>query len=146
MRRRTKIIIASILSLGAIGGVAATQLKDGCGWRGDRAAHVLSKVSKELDLTAAQQEQLQILTDQFKEARNSFRDHRQQRHLEIVSLLDSDTLDRDKAFEMFEQSQQKLEQRAQVMIAAMADFTDALDTEQRTRLRELIEKRSRWNH
>jgi Spy/CpxP family protein refolding chaperone len=117
-----------------------------CGWRDGKMGHLTERLTEKMDLTTVQQDKLNVVSDQFQEARGSFRDQRGATRAEVLALLEADTMDREKAMALFEARRQEMESRARIIIAAMADFTDSLSSEQRAQLKEMIERRGGWHH
>ncbi len=146
MHKRTKVILASLLSLGVVGGVAAMQGGEQCGWRGEKMGHMVERVSEKLELNEAQREKLEAVRNEMSDLRDQHKNSRGERRTEMLSLLDADTLDRDRAFSIFEARHSEMQEAARGMIATMADFTDSLSAEQRAELKTMMAERGRWRN
>jgi len=135
MSKRSKILIASILGLVTLGGVSAFA-GNGCGFNPEkRAEFMLKRVTSKLDLNEAQASNLKAVQTQFMQHRKEHQNGR----TELVALLDTPTLDQDKALSLVKQRSEMMKEKAPTMIALIADFTNSLNDEQRGELKQMIE-------
>ena len=145
MKRSSKIVLVSVVSLGLVGVVAARQFDGmGCGVPG---GWMSKKIAWELDLNDQQRTEL----DEFRwKMVDSIKDMRDQRPDagEIQAVL-GEQFNSDKAMSMLEQRLQRVQGRAPEMIAAFGEFYDSLDADQKVKLAEAVEKRvvhGGWRH
>jgi uncharacterized membrane protein len=147
MKRSTKVITTVVLSIGVVtAGVA------GYGYHhfGDpqkRAEWMMERLENKLELNADQTAILQSLADQLLAVRSDFTQDRDAKKDQLLTLVSADTLDQQTLLDMVTEKTQNVEQQAPAIIAAIADFTDSLDAQQRTELVEMLEWRfSDWHH
>jgi len=143
MKTSTKIIAATVLTIGVAGGVAAYKAD---GWH--RGEHFISHVRDELDLTPEQTEALQALRDQIWDIRQSVRQDKDAQKQALLAVIDGEVLDQDQALNLVLQKTELVEQHAPQVIASVASFYDGLSAEQQAEVREHITKRMdrRWHH
>ncbi|SMN02342.1 hypothetical protein SPONN_871 [uncultured Candidatus Thioglobus sp.] len=170
--RKCAIIIATVLILGIIGGVAVYYRyysDDGyLGFTGSAAVyyrhydddgfsdlltrHLKKNLTKKLTLNETQKVELNQLTESlattFKAGKKSFRALRTTGLNDILSLLEANKLDQEEALKMVQAHLATIESHAKEMISSAADFTDSLTAEQREKLKKIIERRvsKRRNH
>ena len=140
MNKAKKIIIASLISLGTLGGLTSNAMAfGGHGKDGTmRADFIVYRISSKLDLNDDQKTKLESLkttiTDliQARKESNS-RD-------KAKELLSASVLDQEKALALLGERQTKTLETAPSVIAVLATFTDSLTEEQRTKLLEAMEK------
>lgn len=143
MKRSTKIITAVVLTFGIAGGAVAYG-KHKWGDPEMRAKHVVSYVSEELKLDAAQSDKLIALKDQLLDTGKQMRSEMQPLHGDISSLIGADTFDQVKALELINSKTALMNQNAPDVLAAMGNFLDSLNAEQKAEVMEFIEhKRGR---
>jgi Spy/CpxP family protein refolding chaperone len=148
MKKSTKIITATVLTLGVVGGVAAYKSDGGFSERGwHRGEHFISHVRDELDLTPEQTEALQAIRDQIWEIRQSVKQDQETRTQRLLALIDGEVFDQGGALELVTQKTELVDQYAPQVIASVASFYDGLSAEQQAEVREHIVKRMnhRWH-
>lgn len=142
MKKSTKIISATVLTLGVAGGVAAYK-GDGRfserGWH--RGEHFISQVRDELDLTPEQTEALQAIRDQIWDIRQSVKQDHEAKTQALLALIDGDAFDQGRALELVTQKTELVDQYAPQVIASVASFYDGLSAEQKAEVREHVVKR-----
>ena len=140
MNKAQKIIIASLISLGTLGGLTSYAMAFG-GHGKDRtmrADFIVYRISSKLDLNDDQKTKLESLkttiTDliQARKESNS-RD-------KAKELLSASVLDQEKALALFEERQTKILETVPSVITVLATFTDSLTEEQRATLLEIMDK------
>jgi len=139
MKRTHVIVIATVLTLGAGGALAAYAGHHYHGWH--RGEHLVAHLRDELDLTPEQTQPLQTLREQLVELRQGLRGERAQRSQELLALIAGPTLDQSRALALWQQKAGLLEQHAPQIIAALATFYDGLTPAQQAQVRELVEAR-----
>ena len=144
MRKRAIILIATILSLGVASSAFAHYRHHGYGY-GEHgngfAKHIERNLTEKLELNETQQAELQQLTESLMTSRKSFRKQRFFDFDEVVTLLESNQLNQQRALEMVRARLAMIESQAQEIIASASGFTDSLTAEQRAELKEIIEQR-----
>ena len=143
MKTSTKVIAATVLTLGVAGGVAAYKAD---GWH--RGEHLISHVREELDLTPEQTEALHALRDQIWDIRQTVRQDKDTQQQALLALIDGEVFNQDQALNLVLQKTELVEQYAPQVIASVASFYDGLSAEQQAEVREHISKRMarRWHH
>lgn len=166
MRKCSIIIIATVLSLGIVGGVAVycwQQHHSGQGHHqygknqhGNKqegnffGKRIGKHLSKKLELNETQKVELkqltQSLTTMWREGKKTFREQRIAGLNEMLSLLDANKIDQEKALNLVRDRLAMVESRAEEMISSASGFIDSLTSEQREKLKEAIEKRISKQH
>jgi len=103
-----------------------------------RAQWMMKKVSKKLDLDADQRIKLESVRDELVATVKIARAGRDSVHQEALDIIKDDKLDRDKAITMVNKRTDTVVERAPTIIAAIGDFYDSLNEDQRAKLRERI--------
>jgi len=136
MKKSTKIIIGTVLTVATLAGIAVSAKPDHCGFGPEhRLEFVMKRFTNKLDLNAEQSEKLSLIKQQLmKRHQERHQNHRAQ----LLALLDEPVLDQQKAFALLQNQMQQVKQNAPVMIAAMAEFTDSLNNEQRAKLKNML--------
>ncbi len=149
MKKASKIILGSVLVVTAAGTLKVfAGSGEGCHFRGHGGpfasgmimGRMTERVSSELDLTATQKGNLDALVKEITAIRSEAISHRDERKAELLSLLDSPTLDQARVLNLVTEKAQKVETVAPEIIAAIAAFTDSLTPEQKTHLHERIDQ------
>ena len=105
-----------------------------------RADKMVEMVTDKLELNEQQQSKLQSLHEKLRTSRKVMRDKFSSSKEDIETLLSQSTLDEKKILDMVNEHTQFINQQAPDIVAAMGDFYYSLDIEQRTELREHMEK------
>ncbi len=134
MKRLTGTFIALTLSVSMFVGLAYAQ-DNARGLRGP------ARLVQNLDLTATQQQNFDVLMKKLQSRRKETQRKRQTQRGEMLALLDSSILDQEKARKLIEDKTRTVEQNSSEMVAIIANFTDSLTTAQKTQLKENIERR-----
>ena len=137
MKKSSKIIIGTVLTVATLAGIAVSATPDNCGFGPEhRLEFVMRRLTNKLDLNAEQSEKLSLIKQQLMKR---IQDEMRQNHrAQILALLDEPVLDQQKAFALLQNQMQQVKQNAPVLIAAMAEFTDSLNNEQRAKLKNLL--------
>ncbi len=134
MKHKTGIITAIVISASLLTGLAYAQ-GNPMGPRGP------AQLVENLDLSTVQQQNFDALMKKLKSRRMESRQQRQEQRKEMLALLDSSTLDQEKAVRLVEQKARAIEKSSREMIETIALFTDSLTTEQKKKLKENIQQR-----
>ncbi|NOY16463.1 MAG: hypothetical protein GXP23_05955 [Gammaproteobacteria bacterium] len=135
MKRLTGIFIALALSTSVLAGLAYAQ-DNVRGLRGP------TRLVQNLDLTATQQQNFDVLVEKLRSKRKEMQRKRQTQREEMLALLDSRILDQEKAHKLIEDKARAVEKNLSEMIATIAIFTDSLTTTQKQQLKENIRLRA----
>lgn len=159
MKRSTKIILGSVLGVGLIGAVTAKQfghcdydrgLGHGHGEFSEmadshRVKWMQKRISRALDLDAAQQAELIKLKTGIFESLQSLRSERPTAS-DIQALLNHE-FDQGKAMQLVAQRSQTMQEKAPELIAVLATFYNQLNAEQQSKVSEMIaDKLERRDH
>ena len=142
---KTLIIVLIIIALVALigGGLAWAKHRGYC--RQGGMEWIQDRISNRLDLNETQQQKLSALGDTLSGLRKQWVETRKQRQGELIELLDTPSLNRERAVSLLETWHRSWTERSPELVAAFADFSDSLNKEQREQLREFIEKRRGWH-
>ena len=141
MKRSTKIITAVVLSLGVAGGAAAYG-KHRFGNPESHANYMVGYVSEQLDLSSTQEQSLQQLKDEIMTARVTLRGQMKSAREEVQSLISSDRFDQEKALELINGKTAAINEAAPTVVAALGNFLDGLNAEQKEEIMEFIQHRA----
>ena len=137
MKRSTKIIGAVVMSISLVTAAGAYATKKGFGEK--RLEFITSYISSELELNDAQQEQLSTLGNTVMSLKQELKAQGQPLHSDIDALLKADKFDQQKALQMIEAKTAYVNQSAPEVIAALGNFLDGLNPEQKTEVLEFLE-------
>jgi hypothetical protein len=147
MKKSTKIIALTLLTLGVTSGVFAYGAHNA--WKMSpekKAEYMTDKITENLELNTIQQENLKMLSDTVLEMMNDAGSNRGE-HMELVQqFLSEPTMDQAKALQMVQQKTQMINDRAPQVIASIAGFLDSLDNEQKKELREHMGEHMNHRH
>lgn len=105
-----------------------------------RAGKMVSIVAHKLELNEMQKGKLEKLSERMLHARKTMREGISSNKDEIGNLLSQATLDEKKILGMVSEHTRMINRQAPEIVSAMADFYNSLNPEQRTELREHIDK------
>ena len=143
MKRRTKIILASVATVAIIGGFTAKWMHGG---PEARAAHVISHIEDEFNLDSSQVQALTDLKVQLFDIGSEIKSSRNENFQAALDLLSQPELDQAQALALIEAKTSTVNDKAPEMIAAIANFTDQLTPVQKQQMLEKANKRlERWN-
>lgn len=138
MKRSIKIITAIVLTLG-IAGCAGAYGKHQWGNPEIKAKHIISYVTEELDLDTDQRQKLVTLTNQMIQTRKILRNEMRPLHGDIMALISADTFDQNQAMEILTSKTTLMNQQAPDILAALGEFLDSLNSEQKTEVIEFMQ-------
>jgi len=133
-----KIVTAVVLIFGIAGGAVAYGKNQ---WDDieKRSKHIISYVSDELELDSGQNEKLVALTDQVMQVGKTLRSEMEPMQSNITALISADTFDQDQALEMLTSKTALMNQHAPEVLAALGDFLDSLNIEQKAEVIEFMQ-------
>lgn len=144
MKRSSKIILASVLTLGIAGGVGAYgkhHFSDPTRF----ADYMVEKISDELDLTAPQVQSLRGLADELITLKTEMKAEMKTDRQVLQTMIEADTFDQAKALQMVDAKTSAIQNNAPAVVAALGTFLDGLTPEQKAEVAEHI-KRHRGRH
>ena len=139
MKKRSKIILSSVLAIGLTGSIVAYAKN------GHHGFHMKERLTEKLQLDDTQSNQLDSLIETMKTTKMAFKSSETVKLDDIFSLLDADKLNQEEAMVMVRQKLAEVEEHAEIMIASTATFTDSLSADQRATLKKMAKDRSE-NH
>ena len=140
MKLSNRIATAVLLLAGSSGAVYA--LGKHVDWQmtpAEKTEFVTDRVSKKLDLDANQRQKFSEFADLLAQAMLEIRGTREQHKQELAALLDEPSFNQARALEVISEKTRQIDQKAPLLVTALAGFLDSLNAEQRSRLREFVE-------
>lgn len=111
-----------------------------------RAEWMLEKISEKLELSDAQKKKLIVLKNELIETLGKVRQSRESARENILTLLQQETMDREKALIMINERTNTIDKHAPQIVEAIGNFYDSLTPKQREELREHVAKRMEYRH
>lgn len=139
MKRSTKIIIAAALSVGLVGGAAAFG-KHRFGDPEKRRAQMVSYVSDELELNTNQTTSLNTLVDEMMSIKQQMRAEFGDDMSGLEAMVTSEQFDQTRALDMVNAKTDAIKQNAPGVIAALGNFLDGLNAEQKAEIADFMKK------
>ena len=142
MKRHTKIALGTLGAIAVLGALASHHFGAG---PERRSEHLVHYVERKIDLDTEQSQALQELRTLIIELRRDAGTGRDTQLAAALDLMVAPTLDRQGAMDLVASRTALLEEHADEVIAALANFMDRLTPSQKQQMRELIEaKMHRW--
>ena len=143
MKKSSKIIIVSILTLGLAGGAFAYGSHHYFSSMSmqEKADMLGNHISKKLDLNEVQEDKLDQLTGRIVSLVQQVKQEQQSDHQILDELLTGQTLDQTAILSRINQKTAMVNDHAPEMVGLFAGFIDSLDAEQKADLKQMIEKR-----
>ena len=104
---------------------------------------MIEKVGKKLELNDAQKQLLGVLGDKLQEQRKALMAGTDPR-TDMLDLVNGAKFNRSRAQAMVEEKTTALRSKSPEVIAAAADFYDALNPAQQQQVRDLLQRRGGW--
>lgn len=108
-------------------------------------ARALDKATRELQLDDAQKQRLEALFDRLREQQLALAPPGSAPRDTLSQIVAGERFDRERALALLGEKTDAVRAKGPEVIAAAADFYDALRPEQQARLRELMQRRHRWH-
>ncbi len=143
MKKSSKIIIVSVLTLGLAGGAFAfgshhyfssMSMQEKADMFGDH-------VSKRLDLNAVQEDKLDQLTGRIATIMQQVKQDRESHEQFVDQLITDQPLDQTELLNKINQKTAMVNDNAPEMVGLLAGFVDSLNAEQKAEIKAMIEKR-----
>jgi periplasmic protein CpxP/Spy len=149
MKRWIKRTLACLLgTVVVVGGITACSRGHRGNWSDEGVAEVrtkvVSKITRKLDLNAAQQQKLDGLANEIIAQRTAFRGEGGDPRIEIAAMIQGEKFDRTRAQVLLDQKTQAIQGSGPKVLTALADFYDSLNPEQQKEVRALQEHRRGW--
>jgi periplasmic protein CpxP/Spy len=110
------------------------------------ADRITEKLKSKLDLNASQQQELESIKEEVKKKMAEMKKNHASRKEEFLTLLQSDTIDKEKLKKMHDERKAKMDEFSTVMIDKLVKFHSTLSPEQKERLvKYLRDRRDCWN-
>ena len=138
MKRSSKILLGTALTIGLVGGVAA-YAKHHFGDPERFAQHMVEHVSDELDLNDTQAQSLRSLADELVELKTLMRENMSADGQAIRDMLVADSFDRARAIDMIDAKTTAIQDNAPTIVAALGTFLDGLTQEQKAEIAQRMD-------
>lgn len=107
-------------------------------------AKVVQRVTRELDLTAEQQQKLNGLADKLQAQHVALMSPSTNPRADLQALVAGEKFDRARALGLLDEKTRAVQAQGPQVIAALADFYDSLNAKQQAEVREHLGERKRW--
>jgi len=142
MKLSTRIIAAVLLAAGSSGAVYAFSRHGDWGMSAaEKVEFVSARVTRNLQLDDAQQQRFSAMAELVATTLQQLRPMGEQHLGEISELLQQPSFNQARALELIQQKTQLVNDRAPSLIAALADFLDSLNAQQKQQLEEMLQHR-----
>lgn len=138
MTRTGKIAIATTIALSLVAGSAA-YAKHRFGDSDKRRAHMVNYVADELDLNDTQKTSLDSLVDQVVSMRKQMHGEFKQDLSGLTTMITDEQFDQSRALDLVNAKADTMKQNAPNVVAALGNFLDGLNAEQKAEIVEFIE-------
>jgi|GEM_PF-486554 len=145
MNRTSKIAITAVLTLGLVGGVTAFG-KHRHGDAEKLSARMIEHISEELDLNSNQVSSLEVLKNEMLNIKTQMHGDSGDHHEQLRQMILADQFDQARLVEMIENKTEIVRQNSNNAVAALGNFIDGLNQEQKAELVERMEKRRGFGH
>ncbi len=135
---KTAIIVLLVLGILAICSIAYARHKGYCHGPEGRVNWLTERVTKQLNLDDQQQQQLNLFRGKLVEMRDQLHNGKSQHIEQALQLLNTPQLDRKRAYQLWDEKQQKIAAAGPELIDSFANFSDSLNDEQRKQLQAMI--------
>lgn len=144
MKKSSKIILTTLLTLGVAGSVFAfgahhhfSNLSPQ-----DKAEMISDRIDRKLDLSEMQKNNLDTLTFHIAELMQEVRENKQSRHEMLNDLLTDGPMDQAALLQKINDKTVMVNDKAPEVVAKLAGFMDSLDVEQKAKIKDMMEKRA----
>ena len=142
MKLSTRIITAVLLVAGSSGAVFAFSKHGDWGMSVDEKVEFVSeRVTRKLDLDDLQKRNFVDLAELVATTMQQVKPSREQHLGEISELLQEPSFNQARALELVHQKTRLVNDQAPLLIAALANFVDSLNAEQKQQLQEFLQHR-----
>ena len=142
MKLSTRIITAVLIIAGSTGVVYAFGKHGHWGTTPqEKAEFVTERVTKKLELDALQQQKFSELAELALATMQEVRPSREERMNELTAILDEPSFNQARALQLIQQKTDMVNEKAPLLIGAVAGFVDSLDADQKQQLQEFLQQR-----
>ena len=142
MKLSTRIITAVLLVAGSSGAVYAFSKHGDWGMTPDEKVEFVSeRVTRKLALDDAQRQKFVEMAELVATTLQQLKPTHEQHLGEISELLQEPSFNRTRALELIQQKTQLVNDKAPLLIAALADFLDSLNAGQKQQLEQMLQHR-----
>jgi uncharacterized membrane protein len=106
----------------------------------EKVERLITKISTELDLDAAQKEHLTRIKDELITKAKGMHDQHEETRQEILDLLSQEALDEQRLQQLYLEKREKVDEWVSLFISRLAEFHRSLSPEQRIKLADALEK------
>jgi Spy/CpxP family protein refolding chaperone len=150
MKKSSKIILTTVLTLGVAGGVFAFGAHHHFSNMSpqDKAEMISDRVDRKLDLTEMQKSNLDTLTFHIADLMQEVRENKQGREEMLNDILTDGPVDQAALLQKINDKTMMINNKAPEVVAKLAGFMDSLDAQQKAKIEQMIEKRKghRFGH
>ncbi|MDJ0833986.1 MAG: Spy/CpxP family protein refolding chaperone [Gammaproteobacteria bacterium] len=145
MKKSSKIIVATVLTVGVAGGVFAYGAHHHFHnmTPQDKAEMISDRIDRKLDLNDLQKQNLDSLTLYVADLVQQVREERQARFQLMDQLLSDNPVDQAALLQKINEKTAQVNENAPELVARLATFVDSLDAEQKAEIQQMIERRGR---
>lgn len=108
------------------------------------AAWFVEKITDELDLSADQQKTLNTIKSEVVAKQSEMKSVREGLMNDVFAIMDKESVSEDELNAMFTEREAKLKELRQFAVAKYAQFHNSLTKEQKTKLKEKLEKYKKY--
>ena len=112
----------------------------------EHADYIVHKMTKKLALQATQVEKLNTAKEVILQTHQTFNENKPNWHTDIKYLVSQDNLDRELIIKHINDKVLAVQTQAPIVVNAVADFYDSLDSEQQAKIRKKLEKHLKHKH
>ncbi len=145
MKKSSKIIVATVLTVGVAGGVFAFGAHHHYHnmTPQDKAEMISDRIDRKLELNEVQKQNLDDLTFYVADLVQEVRENRQERFTIMDQLLSDAPVDQAALLQKINEKTSKVNETAPELVARLASFVDSLDAEQKAEVKQMVERRGR---
>lgn len=143
MKKSSKIVLATVLSVGVAGGVFAFGAHHHFSnmTAQEKAEMISDRIDRKLDLNDVQKQNLDVLTFHIADLMQQVREGRQTRFEMVNEVLSDGPVDQAALLQKITDKTALVNANAPDVVTKLAGFIDSLDAEQKAEIRKMIESR-----
>lgn len=143
MKKSSKIVLATVLSVGVAGGVFAFGAHHHFSnmTAQEKAEMISDRIDRKLDLNDVQKQNLDVLTFHIADLMQQVREGRQTRFEMVNEVLSDGPVDQAALLQKITDKTALVNANAPDVVTKLAGFIDSLDAEQKAEIRQMIESR-----
>lgn len=143
MKKTSKIILVSVLTLGVAGGVFAFGAHHHYSNMSaqEKAEMISDRIDRKLELNSQQKDNLDALAFHMADLMQQVKQNRQSRFEMMNEILSDGPMDQAALLQKIQDKTTLVNEKAPEVVAKLAVFVDSLDEEQKAEIKQMIEKR-----